>query len=477
MDGVGELKVTELITRDFITKTQNSGFFVLSNAGFHRIGYKNAYQQLSIDSLVEFKSRLHDAFESMVLKKHLDEMHHGEQSSYFDILARKVNQYAEGFETFSLIPTEFPETQDVGVIPGGKIDDTDDIHDHRIVAVLASTDILQTGGMVAQSDSNPGIVTCAVSNPATIYDDQTVFIKSQRNPSIEGSEFYDFIYDQDGNVLMDLYAIPFIYRINTNNTYDLYINVPTTRTKYINRLAGTLRENGTSLVQNDDTRTRLNFSDEALPNNLDESTTKLRVYIDKKYISVGTVELVEICGNSIPTQIYRDTPNNGLYDSIALESRWNGEVVQIDEPSKDINKVMLEIERYGTDSQSIHIQGKTLINRAMEIPVDKVEEEIAPEQAREYAVKFVANGGSFPGTDKEVITRIYKEGQLLGDLPIATRKDKTNLADEIELVGWFTNIEDGQGKQAFYNTPVTENATYYAHWNMYIHYIAHGEPR
>ena len=91
-------------------------------------------------------------------------------------------------------------------------------------------------------------MTCAVSNPATIYDDQTVFIKSQRNPSIEGSEFYDFIYDQDGNTLMDLYAIPFIYRINTNNTYDLYINVPTTRTKYINRLAGTLRENGTSIV-------------------------------------------------------------------------------------------------------------------------------------------------------------------------------------------------------------------------------------
>ena len=56
------------------------------------------------------------------------------------------------------------------------------------------------------------------------------------------------IYDQDGNTLMDLYAIPFIYRINTNNTYDLYINVPTTRTKYINRLAGTLRENGTSIV-------------------------------------------------------------------------------------------------------------------------------------------------------------------------------------------------------------------------------------
>lgn len=54
--------------------------------------------------------------------------------------------------------------------------------------------------------------------------------------------------------------------------------------------------------------------------------------------------------------------NNGLYDSIALESRWNGEVVEINEPEQDINKVMLEFECYGTDSQSIHITGKTLVN-------------------------------------------------------------------------------------------------------------------
>ena len=106
--------------------------------------------------------------------------------------------------------------------------------------------------------------------------------------------------------------------------------------------------------------------DESMPNNLDESTTKLRVYIDRKYISVGNIDLVEISGNSIPTQIYRDTSNNGLYDSIALESRWNGEVVEINQSEKDINKVMLEFECYGTDSQSIHISGKTLVNYALD---------------------------------------------------------------------------------------------------------------
>ena len=103
-----------------------------------------------------------------------------------------------------------------------------------------------------------------------------------------------------------------------------------------------------------------------MANNLDESTTKLRIYIDKKYISIGNVELVEISGNSIPLQMYRDIPNNGLYDSIALESRWNGELIEINEPEKDINKVMLEFECYGTDSQSIHIQGKTLINYTLD---------------------------------------------------------------------------------------------------------------
>lgn len=114
---------------------------------------------------------------------------------------------------------------------------------------------------------------------------------------------------------------------------------------------------------NDDSRERRNFLDESMPNNLDESTTKLRIYIDRKFISVGNVELVEISGNSIPQGIYRDeAANNGLYDSIALESRWNGLVEDVSQPEKDINKIMLEFECYGTDSQSIHIQGKTLVN-------------------------------------------------------------------------------------------------------------------
>ena len=76
--------------------------------------------------------------------------------------------------------------------------------------------------------------------------------------------------------------------------------------------------------------------------------------------------MVELSGNSIPLQIYRDKPNDGLYDSIALESRWDGELVEIKDQAKDINKVMLQFECYGTDSQSIHISGKTLVHHSLD---------------------------------------------------------------------------------------------------------------
>ena len=293
-------------------------------------------------------------------------MHHGEQREYFDIIAGKVNQFADDFSMFDIIPAEFGITQDIGVIPNSKVDDIDKSTDHRVDSIQVSTDILQTQGMVVDSDANPGIITAAVSNPATIYDDDNVFTKSQRNPLIEGTEFYDYIYDQDGNALMDLYGISFIYQVNSNNTYDLYINIPTTRTKYLNRVTGTLKSDLTSQVLAGDSYQRRNFLGESLPNNLDESTTRLKVFIDRKYVSIGNIELVEICGNSIPLQIYRDSFNDGLYDSIALESRWNGEVEEIVQPEKDINKVALEFECYGTDSQSIHIQGKTLIHHSLD---------------------------------------------------------------------------------------------------------------
>lgn len=452
-----DLEVLTLLMDEFKLKSKEGQFFALTNQGFHKVNYVDDFGQLSIDSMDDFQEALERTLGDIVLGKHMDEMHDEEQAYYFRYLKSKVNQFADDFTVFDLIPTEFKETQDVGVIPDGPVTDVDDADDHRDDSILTSTDILWTDGMVAQTDTNPGIVTAAVSNPATIYDDDTVFTKSQRNPSIEGTEFYDFINDQDGNTLMDLYAIPFIYRINSNNTYDLYINIPTTRTKYLNRIAGTLQDNGTNQVLVDDTRTRLNFLEERMANNLDESTTRLQVFIDKKYISIGTVDLVEISGNSIPTQIYRDVPNNGLYDSIALESRWNGKVEQIDEPSKDINKVMLEFECYGTDSQSIHIQGKSLVNRALnESEYGNLQENVPSTEVKQVVLTFYPNGGVV-----EESTRIATVGELFGELPIPTWEGH-------EFIGWFTGVggeylPDGvQVKEDSFVT--SEMDTLYAHW-------------
>ena len=363
-----ELNVSQVLMQSFITDTTNpiSHIDIMSNRGFHRVTYERVPYEPYIQTKEDFVDKLTGGLRESVINAHETEqgMHVG--VPYFDNISKKINQFKEGFSTFDLIPTEFGQTQDVGVIPTNVIEDgNDDVTDHRNDSIMVSTDILKTDGVALNKDSNPGFVTCAVSNPATQYDDDNVFVKSQSNPLIDGTEFYDYIYDQDGNELMNLYEIPFIYRINTNNTYDLYINVPTTMTKYLNRVAGTLEPNGTGLVMDDDTRERINISNERLSNNLDESTTRLQVFIDRKYISIGTVDMVEISGNSIPLQIYRDSANNGLYDSIALESRWNGELVEFNEPEKDINKVMLEFEVYGTDSQSIHISGKTLVHEEM----------------------------------------------------------------------------------------------------------------
>lgn len=240
----GDLNVNDLLIQQFIPGKAKSNFFVLSNIGFHKIWYKNDYSKISIDTIDELKDALKKSLTETIMATHIKENHNDKE--YFSTISRKINQFDDDFNAFKLIPTEFKQTQDVGVIPNGKVDDTDESTDHRNDSVTLSTDILLTDGMTLGYDENPGFVSAAISNPATIYDDDNVFIKSQRNSSLEGTEFYDYIYDQDGNQILDLYSVPFIYRVNSNNTYDLYVNVQSTRTKYLNRIAGTLKSDLTS---------------------------------------------------------------------------------------------------------------------------------------------------------------------------------------------------------------------------------------
>ena len=289
------IEITQVMMHQFRCGRKDSGnskMFVLSNVGFHQIGYSDTNTPVTIDSADDLTEAVGNAITENVIKKHMEEEHYG--NKFFKTISEKVNQYADGFNVFDVIPTEFGATQDVGVVPDSKVDDDDEVEDHNVDSVVANTDIvIGKDGMALGSDSNPGMVAIAVSSPATTYEDDTIIGKSQRNPSIDGTEFYDYIYRQSTmETLLDGYAIPFIYRVNSNNTYDLYINIPTTRTKYLNRVACTLKDDGTTLVNGSDVRTRPNFAsaeDEPIPNSLDSETTRIRVFIDRKYISVGDV--------------------------------------------------------------------------------------------------------------------------------------------------------------------------------------------
>lgn len=362
--GVDSLDVQTLVMSAFQTQRKGSSFFVLDPSGMHRVWYTDWTRKISLDTMDSVREALAKALREQVLAEHLESLHEGTQAEFFQTVRSKVNQFGPDFGLMDYIPAEFAQTQVVGVVPDGEVHTGEEAIDHRLDSIQASTDVLPSDGYVLEGSQNPGMVSIAVSNPATAHDDDTVYGKAQRNPELEGTGFYDYVYvESTATALLDGYAIPFIYKVHTNNTYDLYVQVPTTLTKYLNRVAGTLTDDLTTRVLADDVRTRVNFNGESLPNNLTESTTLLRLYVDRKFIGIGSVDLVEICGNSLPMWMYRDSgANSGLYDSIALESRWTGEVEEIVEPSKDVNKLMLEFECYGTDSQSIHLSGKTLVN-------------------------------------------------------------------------------------------------------------------
>ena len=157
IDENDDLVVKTLIMDEFQLKSKSSKFFALTNKGFHQIGYKNQYKQLSIDKMdgkdvegnpIGFRDKLAATLRDIVVGKHIEKKHKSD-ASYFSAIARKVNQFDKNFSVFHLVPTEFNETQDVGVVPNSPITDIDDEDDHRDSSMLTSTDILNTDGMVA----------------------------------------------------------------------------------------------------------------------------------------------------------------------------------------------------------------------------------------------------------------------------------------------------------------------------------------
>jgi uncharacterized repeat protein (TIGR02543 family) len=127
----------------------------------------------------------------------------------------------------------------------------------------------------------------------------------------------------------------------------------------------------------------------------------------------------------------------------------------LNEPSKDINKVMLEFECYGTDSQSIHIQGKTLINRALDDGEYGTVEEIPVDPVQRLTITFDPNAGQV-----DEISRTVVVGEPIYNLPIPTR-------DGYMFNGWWTSPTDDIGTQVHGDDDsivTDEYETLYAHW-------------
>lgn len=83
-----------------------------------------------------------------------------------------------------------------------------------------------------------------------------------------------------------------------------------------------------------------------------------------------------------------------------------------------------------------------------------------------WQVTFDANGGRLPPTDETTLTRTYLNQERLGELPTVEywyNHQENDFTGNDEFVGWFT--EPDGGSQVSEDTKVTENATYYAHWN------------
>lgn len=105
-----DFKINDVIATELSIQKKNSSLFVLTNYGFHRVKYRDDFNQLSIETRQDMLSRLTKSFNDTVIQKHITAKHDIEDRMYFQTIAKKVNQFDDSFEIFNFIPTEFRET-------------------------------------------------------------------------------------------------------------------------------------------------------------------------------------------------------------------------------------------------------------------------------------------------------------------------------------------------------------------------------
>lgn len=261
---------------------------------------------------------------------------------------------------------------------------------------------------------------------------------------------YSTQYDSklSANSYQDLSGISYIMKTYKSNIKELYINIPSTNTYYINHISGM------QYCTHNHYAFRRTNSDSDLSGTPDDLCTKLRVFIDKKHFDFSEIYNVFINGNSLPLKIFTDKEKHDAgesqqyYHSYILPSLVTSmplvpTVGDVEYSLQNISGDLMyfDFKCFGTDAQSIKIIAKS---------------------PNKYKIVFNSNGATSGQMDDIVV----KEDQHI-NLP-----DCTYIRDGYVFKGWALS-ENGAAKytnrENIVNLAENNNAVIilYATWKYY----------
>jgi hypothetical protein len=164
----------------------------------------------------------------------------------------------------------------------------------------------------------------------------------------------------------DLSKIPYIFKKWKSGLKEFLIYIPSTATFYMNNPLGF-----SNSIYSQDSVPRKNISDSFSNKNfIPETATKLRVLLNNYHFNITNISNIQINGNSLPLQIYKDSvycqpDRENLFDTViqpslvkTLPTIKTENVNNIKDLINTNGEIVLEFLCYGTDAQSIRILGE-----------------------------------------------------------------------------------------------------------------------
>lgn len=164
----------------------------------------------------------------------------------------------------------------------------------------------------------------------------------------------------------DLSKIPYIFKKWKSGLKEFLIYIPSTATFYMNNPLGF-----SNSIYSQDSVPRKNISASFNNKNfIPETATKLRVLLNNYHFNITNISNIQINGNSLPLQIYKDSvycqpDRKDLFDTViqpslvkTLPTIKTENVNNINDLINTNGEIVLEFLCYGTDSQSIRILGE-----------------------------------------------------------------------------------------------------------------------